>query len=389
MTSQFPLGSVNNAHLQQLGEVLWSWEVCTECLAGKPCKSKDCPWPRSTHLTLYFQHYKLLTSLYECNIEEGQTSGLVSHEDIFKLIRQLQSNPELTKAELLRKLFPNFPIRDDQERALNLAARITMMVDCSASRQSSVLLEHGNHKIRWNNDVTFPQFLCDTFPQSVHPSIQDITQELRGTKLKKHARLCFKPTDDLRNHLRLDRKAAVVEIFHHTAFLKEQLRFTKDLKVESLSATDLAKLGVLPRALALEALDSIQKVLFPLAEPDSYKLLESLTSTSTSNFDTDVLRYVSSAIRKPEEDSMPYRYFGTRLADLHEELMNPTPRGVEKWFERNSGARFIMMATIAGVIFAIFLGMLSLGVAGFQAYVGYMSWKHPVIPLPTPQATAL
>jgi hypothetical protein len=40
----------------------------------------------------------------------------------------------------------------------------------------------------------------------------------------------------------------------------------------------------------------------------------------------------------------------------------------------------VMMATVAGVIFAVFLGLLSLGVGGFQAYVAYMAWKHPVSP---------
>ena len=58
--------------------------------------------------------------------------------------------------------------------------------------------------------------------------------------------------------------------------------------------------------------------------------------------------------------------------------MNPTPRGFEKWFERNSSPRFVMMATVAGVMFAVFLGLLSLALGGFQAYVGYMAWKHPV-----------
>ena len=49
-----------------------------------------------------------------------------------------------------------------------------------------------------------------------------------------------------------------------------------------------------------------------------------------------------------------------RIADLYDELTNPTPRGFEKWFERKSGVRYVMMATIAGVLFAIFLGMASL-----------------------------
>jgi hypothetical protein len=241
MTSQFPLGKVTTAQLQQLGEVLWSWSICAECLAGKPCKTTDCPWPRSTVLSRYFEFYKVSTSIYECHVESGQAPGLTSHEDLFRIIRELKSNPELTKEELLEKLFTDSPARSDQERALNLAARVTMMINCSASRQSSVLLEHGSHQTPWNKDVTFSQFIRDIFPQNDHPSIEVIKENLRAIKLKKHARLSFQPTDDLRNHLRLHKKAAVVEIFHHTAFLKEQLRLTKD-QSQNLSVPDLIKM---------------------------------------------------------------------------------------------------------------------------------------------------
>lgn len=40
-----------------------------------------------------------------------------------------------------------------------------------------------------------------------------------------------------------------------------------------------------------------------------------------------------------------------------------------------------MMATIFGVLLALFLGLLSLGSGAFQAYFGYMAWKRPVQPL--------
>jgi hypothetical protein len=241
MTSQFPLGKVTTAQLQELGKVLWSWSICTDCLAGKPCKTTGCPWSRSTVLSRYFEFFKISTSSYECHLAPGQTPGLASLEDLFRIIGELKSNPELTKAELLEKLFTDRPARGDQERALNLAARVAMMINCSASRQSSVLLEHGSQQTRWHNDVTFSQFLRDVFPQTAHPSIEDIKDNLQATKLKKHARLNFQPTDDLRNHLRLNRKAAVVEIFHHTAFLKEQLRLTKD-QPRNLSVPDLIKM---------------------------------------------------------------------------------------------------------------------------------------------------
>lgn len=54
--------------------------------------------------------------------------------------------------------------------------------------------------------------------------------------------------------------------------------------------------------------------------------------------------------------------------DLYDELQNPTPRGpLETWMERNSSFRYVMMATLAGVLIAVLLGILSLAVSIFLA----------------------
>ena len=133
----------------------------------------------------------------------------------------------------------------------------------------------------------------------------------------------------------------------------------------------------MPRQLALECLDTIQKILFPLSDLKSRSLLQSLVSTS--GFDPDCLRFESASIRNSDEKEISYHYFGAQLADLYEELENPTPRGwVEKWLERKSGARYLMMATLIGVIIAVILGIAGLAVGGYQAWVGYQQWQHPV-----------
>jgi hypothetical protein len=135
--------------------------------------------------------------------------------------------------------------------------------------------------------------------------------------------------------------------------------------------------GALPRQLALEVLDSVQKILFPLSDHKSSALLLSLTSTSF--FDPDSLRFESASIRNNEEKDIAYLYLGTRLADLYEELKNPKPRGLfEKWLERRSGARYVMLATLVGVVIAILLGVASIAVGAYQAWVGYQAWQHPV-----------
>ncbi|ORY17649.1 hypothetical protein BCR34DRAFT_621819 [Clohesyomyces aquaticus] len=76
-----------------------------------------------------------------------------------------------------------------------------------------------------------------------------------------------------------------------------------------------------------------------------------------------------------------YHYFGSRLAELYDELQNPTLRGwFQTWLKRRSGARYVMMATLIGVVIATVIGLLGLGVASFQAWIAWQQWKHPVSP---------
>lgn len=98
-----------------------------------------------------------------------------------------------------------------------------------------------------------------------------------------------------------------------------------------------------------------------------------------SSFDEDCLDFHSSSYRRADESSIAYEHMASRLMDLHEELLNPTPRGaLFDWIERKSGARYVMMATLGGVVIAIILGIFGLAVGIFQAWVAYEAWKHPV-----------
>jgi hypothetical protein len=136
--------------------------------------------------------------------------------------------------------------------------------------------------------------------------------------------------------------------------------------------------GALPRQLLLETLDSLQVVLFPLSDPKSKRLLCSLIHECS--LDPDILRFEFSSIRNAGEESVPYVFLADRLADLYNELQNPKPRGwLGRQMERKSGARYMMMATLVGVLFAVLLGMGSLAVSCYQAWVSYQAWQHPVI----------
>lgn len=160
------------------------------------------------------------------------------------MIQTLKSDPDIPRSQLTKKCFTHYhsgssgPQHDDQERAVDLAVRAMFFINCSAQHQSFHLLEHNADRLKWRDDVTFSQFFSEAFPMTDHPSLDDnettlpviVKKALLARKLKKVAGLTFRGTENLRNHLKLDHKTGVVKVFHHTSFLKEHLRLTKDGK---------------------------------------------------------------------------------------------------------------------------------------------------------------
>ena len=91
--------------------------------------------------------------------------------------------------------------------------------------------------------------------------------------------------------------------------------------------------------------------------------------------------YDFSSIRNAGEETVPYLYLADKLSDLYNEVQHPRPRTwLERQMERKSGARYVMMATLIGVVFALILGILSLALGSYQTWIAYQAWQHPVAP---------
>ncbi|KAK5989221.1 hypothetical protein PT974_10723 [Cladobotryum mycophilum] len=195
------------------------------------------------------------------------------------------------------------------------------------------------------------QFTTSVFPLRRFSHVSDIDKatagftELTATNLKRIAGLQFQGTSDLSEHLKLDQ------------------------------ATVTAPSTTTPASSAFESI----RLLFP-RDSDSHSLLRSLVSKR--GFDPDCLYLGAAPLRRDDdkhEADVKFLYLAPRLMDLFEEIENPKPRGLlDKWLEQRSKARHVMLATLAGVVIAILLGILGLIVGIFQACVSYQAWKHPV-----------
>ncbi|RYO83798.1 hypothetical protein DL766_001420 [Monosporascus sp. MC13-8B] len=376
----YPLQGVSDGHMKKLCQVLWNWELCETCQNGQPCRGPKCPWRRSSRLEAFFGFYKEVTSSYVPELLFGSQPALRSHDDVCDIIRFLKSQQGATRSELTVQYFSRrakdseLPPIADQHRAFNIAVKIMSMVTCSAENQPSGLLELGTQPLPWHDDTSFASFITRAFPRVDIGDLEikdnsgkttDVKSAITARGVKKIAALSFQGTDDLRNHLRLDARNGAVEIYHYTSVLKEHLM---------ASQSQQGFVANIPNQICIEVLHSLQMILFPF-DSDSEFILRGLVSNESS--DPDCIHFDFAAYG---EDNICYSYFGSRLMELYEEVKNPTPRGfVERWFERKSGARYAMMATLVGVLIAVILGMLSLAVGIFQAWVAYEAWKHPVV----------
>ncbi|KAK1975140.1 hypothetical protein LZ30DRAFT_606312 [Colletotrichum cereale] len=288
----------------------------------------------------------------------------------------MRENPDIGRETLSEKTHDS----------IDLAIRIALMTDSSAIDYSTNRLEKGIHRTEWKRGEPLSKFIERMFasePHSVlsypeHLSHSDFKYELKAAKLKRRLGIFIRPTDDIRNHLKLDRKTMTLEVFHYTGFIKENLRRTKELP-SSASVSDSLRLGALPRAFLLEVLESLQGVLFPLSDKKSRRLLKSYVESGA--FDPDIQHFEFGSIKNKGEEVVPFFYLARRLDELHQELLDPGPRGwLERQVERRSSSRHMMMATMIGVLFAVFLGVLSLAVSSYQTYISYQAWQHPISP---------
>lgn len=377
----FPLQDVTDDGLQSLGEYLWHWNLCGDCIGQPICRNISCPWSRAERLRTFWDRYRAVTAAY---VPEMYTSrpALSSHADLRDVIRLIQSRPHDTRERLMESYFTtritgdtDLPDTSDQTRAMHLGASILFSVNCGLSHEHAALLEDGASSVQWRNTVSANTFVEEAFPKHQDPSISsrkelpdwpNVAAALSAKQLRKVLGIHLKATTDLRSHLLFDHKRGVLHIFHCTAMLKETL----------LGSESYPDSCMLPRELILEVFDTIHNVLFP-PDRESQSLLFSLVAKN--GFDKDILKFEMPSHRDQEDSGPPFPYFADRLMELYGEMQNPAPRTrLESWFERKSGARYMLMATMIGVFIAVIIGILGLGLSGFQAYVSYQQWKHPV-----------
>jgi hypothetical protein len=188
-------------------------------------------------LSHFFDFYKNATAWSIPQVPGGGHYALKNHEDLFRIIDLIRKKPDVPRSRLTKEYFSHYgrkPDVTDQQRAFNLAIRIMNMLNYWIEYQSWDMLESGSRPTTWGKDQTHREFIKSIFPVKDHPTYyedswpSDIKRQLNATQLRKVARIKFQGTDNLKSHLKLDPNTGVMQLFHHTTFLREYLLATRD-----------------------------------------------------------------------------------------------------------------------------------------------------------------
>ncbi|TGJ79193.1 hypothetical protein E0Z10_g9577 [Xylaria hypoxylon] len=396
----YPLAKVSRNDFAKLCEALWEWWPCADWIAERTCQhinqDPGCHYQDAERLQPFFDFYRDTTAYYVPELTGGSSQVVKTHDDLIQIIRYVKCHSNLPRLQLMTEYFAAYSkiefrgmISSDQDRAFSLAVRVMTMLHCSARDQSDGLLESGTQPTIWHGNMSFNKFtnfvigrqsLLHFGPHgsatSLSPQPMFNLESISAKRLRSVAKLKIIPTNDLRDHLLLDKKKGTVAVYHFASVLKEHLKAICDRELREGSGSPVQEYSHLPKQLILETLHTLQFALFPI-DWKSQSILRALVAKE--KFDPENC-CVDTLWRLDGEELIAYEYWGRRVMDLYDELENPTPRGLlEKWMERKSGARYVMMATLAGVLIAVLLGILSLAVSIFQTWIAWQQWKHPVL----------
>lgn len=154
-----------------------------------------------------------------------------THEDLMH-IRDIVFKSRTELRPVLRdRLRPRLSIKEDAslDRMVDLTIRLWLMVNVRDDSLSMSLWRPQQFSARWDESDSLVQFLAHQFPVSttkLEPKQSRLDMNFTVAYMVRTCRLQVKWTDDLVNHLRLDRgpDLKTLSIFPHKAFLVAHLK---------------------------------------------------------------------------------------------------------------------------------------------------------------------
>ncbi|WKT45061.1 hypothetical protein QSH57_009914 [Fusarium oxysporum f. sp. vasinfectum] len=325
-----------------------------------------------------FDELALRESTFSCNY----VSSSPTHQHVLSTAIMLRNNIQNTKEETVNQIcHGDQTIGENVDNIINRAVQAMVMIDSAAQEWHPANFVLGGYRpISWLSRESFVSFVERSIPRAPDQSyktFEDIIgqkSKLKAWKLKKRLGICFLPTNDLSCHLLFNEKGNTLYLFHQVAYLKAHLeQFQSHTSPLDITVLESLRRGTLPPQLLFETLHSLQDILFPLTDHRSEKILRALICRN--GFDPECLEYDGYNVF---HKGIRYVYWGERIARLYELAKKRPPRNkLERWFDRRSTDGNAFSIALLALCISILVGIVSILISGFQAWIAWMAWKYP------------
>ncbi|KAH7148338.1 hypothetical protein EDB81DRAFT_792048 [Dactylonectria macrodidyma] len=341
----------------------------------------------------YFKYYDQLVvpddDVHVVQVQQPEPGDLtpITHADVLEAIRVIRGDPTRTLVESSKELHRKLEAKHSRTRVRSvvlLATRVMFMFDPAISETYGPDYTIGSYKpASWHSIQSLHGFMLECFPRAslsserARQALAD-GRSIKAWKLKTRSGIIFKGTDNLAQHLLLDRSNRVLYLFHHTSFLKAQLRRFQSLHSnQEEDPLQSLKRGSLPPRLLAETLHSLQSILFQWRDPRSIKILKRLVKKK--GFDEDCTWDEGNTTFKDSSHNDEYFYWGCRLVELHDFAKDRRPRNrFERWIKWQTSESNAFAIALAALIISVAVGLLSLALSAFQAWIAWKAWKDSV-----------
>lgn len=186
-------------------------------------------------LSALFQTYDhfAVSGDFAVNIKSSGRAARFSHQDVMDTIEHIKKRPESTLEDVQDSCRHQNPDMKGPGalHIINLAVRLIAMVDTEANtRHASGYTIKSYQPTSWSAQESFRNFISKQFPRTpphlsekVHLALEEQSM-LKAWKLQKRYGVRFTLTDNLAEHLLYDTRHQCLRLFHHTTFLKAQLK---------------------------------------------------------------------------------------------------------------------------------------------------------------------
>lgn len=187
----------------------------------------------------YFKYYDQLvvsdTGAHIVQVDQPRSGDLtpITHADVLEAVKAIRGNATRTLDEISGELYKTLKTKHSRVRVTSvvlLAARVMFMFDPAMTERHGSGYTIGKYKpVSWQPTQCLHAYVLECFPRASQSSdrVKNAlanARSIKAWKMKARSGIIFKGTDNLAQHLLLDSPNRVLYIFHHTSYLKAQLR---------------------------------------------------------------------------------------------------------------------------------------------------------------------